>query len=376
MKIAIQAADLDAGRIDGTRVYILNCLKHFGKLDSSSEFLIYHKNKFNSELAPPNFPNYKIIAKSLSHLWTQTVFAYDLWKNQPDVLWMPMHNIPVFRRKNLKTVVTIHDLAFKYFPETFTKKDLFKIRLLTKVALNRADKIIAISESSKKDILKFYPEVDPEKVKVIYHGFDGAVFEKERDAGKEQEIKSRLEIGNGRYILYVGAIQPRKNLTVLVEAFEEIKKENRFSDLKLIFVGEKAWLSEEVFAQIEKSPNKSDIITTGKLKFDEVGHLMRGAEIFCFPSLYEGFGIPILEAFAAHVPVVCARNSSLPEVAGEAALYFEGKNAPELAQKIKNILEDENLRKNLVQKGIEQMKKFSWEKCARETLEYLKSSPC
>ena len=155
MKIAIQAADLDAPRIDGTRVYILNLLKYFGKLDSSSQFLIYHKNKFNPELAPPSFSNYKITAKSLPCLWTQIRFAGMIWKDKPDVLWMPMHNMPIIRRKGMKTVVTIHDLAFKYFPETFTKKDLFKINLLTKLAVTYADKIITISESSKKDILKF-----------------------------------------------------------------------------------------------------------------------------------------------------------------------------------------------------------------------------
>ena len=131
MKIAIQAADLDAERIDGTRVYILNLLKYFGKLDQSSEFLIYHKNKFNPHLTPPILPNYKIIKKSLPHLWTQTVFAGYLWKDRPDVLWMPMHNIPIIKRRNIKTIVTIHDLAFKYFPETFTRKDLLKINFLT-----------------------------------------------------------------------------------------------------------------------------------------------------------------------------------------------------------------------------------------------------
>lgn len=370
MKIAIQAADLDAPRIDGTRVYILNLLKYFGALDCSSEFLIYHKSKFNPHLTPPNFSNYKFFTRNLSHLWTQTVFCQGLWKEKPDVLWMPMHNVPLFRRKNLKTVVTIHDLAFKYFPETFTRKDLFKINLLTWLAIRLSDKIITISESSKKDILKFYPRVKAENIRVIYHGFDPDVYEKARDRKKEEAIKERLGV-KGPYLIYIGAIQPRKNLERLVEAFGRIKQ-NR-PDLKLVLVGEKAWLSEGVFKKIETSAYKKDIICPGRLDFESLGHLLRAAEVFVFPSLYEGFGIPVLEAFAARVPVISANNSSLPEVGGEAAVYFDGKSTADLAEKIEKILTDENLRKTCVEKGVERIKKFSWEKCARETLDYLKA---
>jgi len=370
MKIAIQAADLDAPRIDGTRVYIHNLLKYFGHLDPSSDFLIYHKKQFNPQLAPPDFPNYKIIAKPLSHLWTQTVFAYNLAKDKPDVLWMPMHNMPILRRPGLKTVVTIHDLAFKYFPETFTKIDLAKINLLTKVAITLADKIITISESSKKDILKFYPCVKPENIKVIYHGFDAEVYQCERDHEKEEQIKKTFGI-IGPYIIYIGAIQPRKNLELLVEAFDEVKKNQ--PDLKLVMVGEKAWLSNGVSEKIEKSMHKNDIICTGRVDFESLGHLLRAAQAFVFPSLYEGFGIPVLEAFAARVPVICANNSSLPEVGGGAAIYFDGQSASDLAEKIRNVLSDGNLRKDHIRKGIIQIKKFSWEKCAQETLEYLKA---
>ena len=370
MRIAIQAADLDAPRIDGTRVYITQCLKYFGHLDSASDFLIYHKKDFNPQLAPPDFSNYKIITKPLSHLWTQTVFAYNLAKDKPDVLWMPMHNVPIIRRKKMKTVVTIHDLAFKYFPETFTKKDLFKINLLTRLAVTLADKIITISESSKKDILKFYPRVKEENIKVIYHGFDPDVFAGERNAEKELEIKNKYGIA-GPYLLYIGAIQPRKNLEVLIEAFDKIKGNN--ADLQLVLVGEKAWLSDGVFKKIAASRYKNDILCPGRVDFETLGHLLRGAEIFVFPSLYEGFGIPVLEAFAARVPVVCADNSSLPEVGGDAAVYFSGQNSEDLAEKIRKLVADENLRKTCVEKGLERIKKFSWEKCSQETLEYLKA---
>ena len=374
MKIAIQAADLDWKRIDGTRVYILNLLKYFGRIDPVSQFLIYHRKKFNSELTPPDFSNYKILRKPFPFFWTQLRLCQSLLKEKPDVLWMPMHNIPIFCSKKIKTVVTIHDLAFKYFPDHFKKYDLIKLSLLAGWAVRRSDRIIAISEATKKDILKFYPKIKEDKIKVINHGFDKNVFEKVRDSEKEQEMRNKLNI-QGRYILYLGALQPRKNLKTLISAFEKLKNSSggEYSDLKLVLAGEKAWLWKGIFEQIKKSPVASDIITPGKISFKNVGHLMRGAAVFCFPSLYEGFGIPVLEAFVSRVPVVCANNSSLPEVAGKAALYFQSKDHEELAEQIKKILDSPEIKDAMISRGLAQAGKFSWERCARETLEYLKS---
>lgn len=371
MKIAIQAADLDYDRIDGTRVYIINLLKYFGQLDHTDQFLIYHRKDFNPELTPPKFPNYQVIRKYSPLFWTQLRLSHSLWQDQPEVLWMPMHNIPLLRRNSMRTVVTIHDLAFKYFPEMFTKKELWKLNLLAKMAITNSDGIITISESSKKDILKFYPQIKEDKIKVINHGFDAKIFSEERNVTKEKEIKENLKI-TGEYVLYLGAIQPRKNLGVLIDAFEKLKENDKFSDLKLVLAGEKAWLWEDVFQKIDNSPYKKDIIIPGKIKFSDLGHLMRGASVFCFPSLYEGFGIPLLEAFAARVPVVCSHNSSLPEVGGKAALYFDGYDVTDLARKIESIFSQEELKKDLVEKGLRQIEKFSWKKCAQETLNYLK----
>ncbi len=371
MKIAIQTADLDAERIDGTRVYIFNLLKYFGKLSPQDNFIIYHRNKFNPELIPPDFSNYTVKVFDLSFLWTQLRFAWNIWRDKPDILWMPMHNLPVLHSRKMKIVVTAHDLAYKYFPQYFPKKDLIKLNILGGLAFRMADKIIAISESTKRDILKFYPSVDKDKIKVIYHGFDADVYSVPRDVSSENEIKKKLKI-NGEYILYAGAIQPRKNLEVLVDAFD-IFKEKTNSETKLVIAGEKAWLSGGVFEKIEKSQFKKDIITPGRLSFFDLGNIVRGAKAYVYPSLYEGFGIPVLEILASHVPLICALNSSLGEAGGDAPLYFNEKNPQDLAKKIELVLKDENLRNAMIAKGLEQIKKFSWEKCARETLEYLKN---
>jgi len=371
VKIAIQAADLDCDRIDGTRVYILNVLKYFGKLDQDSEFLIYHRSDFNPELAPPEFPNYKIWQRSFSFLWTQTIFALELWQNNPDVLWMPMVALPVARRKKLKTVITIHDLAFKYFPEYFPARDLRKLNFFANYSTNAADKIIVISDSTKKDILKFYPKVSADKIKVIHHGFSAEVFSQARDFDQEQKLKKELGIA-GEYILYSGALQPRKNIERLIEAYDAYKTRSG-SDIKLVLAGEKAWLWENIEKGAKNSPFYADIIMPGKLKFEAVGHLFRGASVFIYPSLYDGFGISILEAYAAGVPLITATNSSLMEIGGDGALYFDASDASELSAQIEKILTSEELRTELIARGKEIVKNFSWEKCARETLEYIKS---
>jgi len=172
--------------------------------------------------------------------------------------------------------------------------------------------------------------------------------------------------------LYVGAIQPRKNLTILIDAFEKIKKDNSFDNLKLVLVGKPAWMSEKILKVINDSKYKKDIILAGQSGFKDLGKIYQGASAFVFSSRYEGFGIPILEAFASEVPVICAKNSSLPEVAGGAALYFEDNNYQDLSNQIKKILNNKELKKDIVDKGLKQLEKFSWERCAQETLEYIK----
>ncbi|EKE20082.1 MAG: glycosyl transferase, group 1 [uncultured bacterium] len=370
MKIAIHASDLDHDRIDGTRVYILSMLGQFGKLAPEDDFLIYHKTAFNSELTPPEFENYKIKALGRFPAWTHTKFAWEIFKKKPEVLWIGLHNLPWFRRPSLKTVVTIHDLAFKFFPEYFTRKDLFKLNLLADHAIKKADKIIAISNSTKKDILKLYPEVSVEKISVVHHGFNAELFQKEIPLEDSARILETYNLKPETYLLYIGAIQPRKNLEVLISAFEKIKESK--PELKLVFAGEKAWMWEGVAKRIENSSFKKDIIITGKVPFCDMPVLLKNASIFVFPSLYEGFGIPVLEAFASGVPVICANNSSLPEVGGDASLYFEGNSATDLQEKIQSILESPALREELVKRGTERVKEFSWEKCAKSTLDIIK----
>lgn len=371
MKIAVHTADLDHERIDGTRVYMYNMLKMFGEISPKDSFLLYHKDKYNPQLDPPKLPNYEFHRPQFPLSWTQTAFAAKIWCDEPDVLWMPMHNLPFVCRKNLQTVVTIHDLAFKIFPDYFPPSDLRKLNFLADYAIKHADKIIAVSQSTKNDIQKFYPDRREDSMKVINHGFDNSLFTNETHDEKEFEsISKTYNLKPKTYLLYVGAIQPRKNLSVLIKAFEKIK--NKHPQLKLVLAGQKAWMWEGVIRRIDDSPYKNDIIVTGTINFRERNALYGNALIFVFPSLYEGFGIPVLEALASGLPTICARNSSLVEVGGEAVQYFETENVQDLCEKIASITDDISLREKLVVKGFERVKEFSWDKCARETLDWIK----
>jgi glycosyltransferase involved in cell wall biosynthesis len=372
MRIAIHACDLDSSRIDGTRVYLHNILKWFGQIDKTDEFFIYHGKNFNKNLTPVEHRNYFIRSLGKAPLWTQSIFAYSLRKDEPGVLWMPVHNMPIFKSKKIKSVVTIHDLAFKYFPQHFPKKDLFKLNLLAWISIKRANHIIAISESTKKDILKFFPKIKEEKITVIYHGFDAQLFQQEINSVKESRILENYEIKTGNFLLYVGAIQPRKNLEVLVESFEEIKKTKK--DLKLVLAGAPAWMHHGVLEKIKNSKFSEDIVITGTIPFEHQPVLYQNASVFVFPSLYEGFGIPVLEAMASGVPVICSNNSSLPEVAANAALYFEANSSDDLKDRIISLLDDQQLRQDFIQKGKERVENFSWKKCAEQTLEVLKNT--
>jgi glycosyltransferase involved in cell wall biosynthesis len=370
MRIAINAADLDHSRIDGTRIYIQNLLKNFGLQDKEDRFLIYHKNNFNPQLEFPVFGNYKIIQKPFPFWWTQTRFAWEIFRTKPDILFMPMHSIPFLRSKKTKTVVTIHDLAFKFFPDHFPKKDLRRLNFFTDFAVNNADKLIAISNSTKNDLLKIYPNIKENKIKTIYHGYDKEVFNEEISLEKKRAVRLKYGISFPRYIIYVGAIQPRKNIDTLIDAFEAVREDSSYKDLGLVIAGGLGWLHDDIIKRIERTEN---VIVTGRFETEELPALLANAHASVCPSLYEGFGIPIIESMACGTPVICADNSSLHEVAGEASLLFDSTLSQKLTERLLELFENEKLQNSLRKKGLERAEDFSWEKCARETLEWLKT---
>ena len=369
MRIAVHARELDGERIDGTRVYMSNVLKYCGEYAPQDHFFLYHRDNFNAKIAPPARKNYHFEKIGRFPLWTQTRFALTLLRHKPDVLWMPFHNLPYIRSKKMKTVVTVHDLAFKIFPETFTKKDLRKLCFLTDHAVKKSDYIIAVSKATKRDLLRFYPDLRKEKISVVYHGIDMQFWQERVDEIKKEQTLLRYKVADNPFIIHVGAIQPRKNLSVLIDAFAIVKK--KYHNAKLLCVGGDGWLWQQIKEHAAANSYASDIIFTGNIPFVDVRTLVQNARVFVFPSLYEGFGLPGLEACAAGVPVVAAHNSSLPEILGDGAIYFNTTDSHACAVQIKRLFDDKNLWHTMRTKGRERAAKFSWETTAKKTLSVL-----
>lgn len=220
----------------------------------------------------------------------------------------------------------------------------------------RTNKIIAVSESTKNDLINLY-QIKPEKIKVIYSGI-GKQFQ-------PAKVKNQYGLPE-KFILYFGTIEPRKNLIGLIKAFQMIKKKN--PDLKLVLAGSKGWLYEDIF---KTAKGDKDIIFTGFIKEEDKPALYNLASVFVYPSFFEGFGFPPLEAMACGTPTIVSNNSSLPEVVGEAALMVDSYNLDELAWLMNEVLNDLKLREELKQRGLAQAKRFSWERTARETMKVL-----
>ena len=249
-----------------------------------------------------------------------------------------------------RRVVTVHDLTYKRFPELLQKETLHNLEAHMKREIAAADAVICVSESTRHDLLAFY-EADESRVVAIHSGLP-ALPDPEPVAGLPQ-----------RYILFVSTVEPRKNLGVLLDAFASLRKRGLY-DGSLVVAGKVGWKSETVARRLREP----GVIHLDYVPPSQLATLYRGADLFVFPSMYEGFGFPMLEAMANGTPVIAAQSSSLPEIGGDAALYFDPTDARALASTIERLLSDSALRSDLISRGRAQAAKFRWEDAANETL--------
>ena len=359
--IGIDGNEANVYKKVGVSVYTQNLMTYFQrKSNKTLNFDIYLRNKPIKTMPAKNkYFNYKIV-KGL-FLWSQLFLPLNLiFNNKNDVFFSPAHYIPRF--STIPTIVTIHDLSFLYYPTDFLKKDLYKLKNWTKQSIKKSKKIIAVSESTKSDIIKFYG-VSENKIKVIYNGF-------EKSPLRSSSYEGQAKIKN--YVLFVGTIQPRKNLEVLIDAFDKFLKINK--DFKLIIAGKKGWLYESIFEKVKMMKLEKKVIFTDFVSDATLQELYKNAFCLVLPSFYEGFGIPILEAMNESCPVISSNKSSLPEVGGDAALYFDPKDSDQLVSQLNNLKNHEDLRNTLIANGKQRIKLFSWKKCAEETLKLIKDT--
>ncbi len=365
MIIGLDGNEANVTQAVGVSVYAQNLLYYFQKnANKNNQFKIFLRNKPLSFL-PQESEYFKYIIVQGKAFWSQLFLPLNLYfQNKVDVFFSPAHYAPRFCPVPL--VVTIHDLSYFYYPNEFLKKDLYKLRNWTKYSVKKASKIISVSKTTKKDLMKFY-EIPDEKITVIYNGGP----RRHPEQGAKRRVEGSLNLSKP-YILFVGTLQPRKNINVLIDAFSILVKTS--PDIKLVITGKKGWLFTEIFKKVTELNLEDKIIFTDHISDDELTWLYKNALCFVMPSLYEGFGIPILEAMENSCPVISSFSSSLPEVAGEAALYFDPTNSSDLLEKINQLLINKDLKNDLIKKGKERVKQFSWEKSAKETLEIIQSA--
>lgn len=364
----------------GTENYSYQLLKALAKTSAENIYMVYVRSGaiINRNEWPRNF---KFITINLPILWTQVGLAWRTLIDPIDLLFVPAHTLPLIRKPGLKTVMTVHDLGAEFLPAMHQLKQRIYLSWITKFQLKTATKLIAVSQATKNDLIAKVG-INPSQIEVIYEGVDREVFKPVKDLSRAKSRDDTLinslkhfELKPEGYFLFVGTIQPRKNLRRLIEAFNLFLTQatsliiNHQSQPKLVLVGSKGWLSDEIYQLPEKLRIQKQVRFLGRINDQDLVALYSGAIALVFPSLYEGFGLPILEAMSCHCPVITSQTSSMPEVAGQAALYVNPYKVEEIAEAMKKLTTDNILRDRLIEKGYKQAEKFSWERCARETVE-------
>ncbi len=355
----------------GVGNYVFNLIQSLVELSVNEEFILFSnsfKNQFNiaefKELPNCSIRHFRYPNVLMNLLWER--FGGNLLKKltcNPNVIHFTGH-IPK-NPGNIPSVATVHDLFNVKFPESVAPEFRVSPKTFAR-SLKKIKKIIAVSDYTKTDLVNFL-DIPEKKISVVHHGIRTNFLP---DASKGVENKDRFNI-SGDYILCVGTLEPRKNYLKTLEAFKIIQ--NRFPDLKLVIAGGNGWRSDEIHEKANALKLGNSALFLGYVGYSDLPTLYKKASAFIFPSIYEGFGLPVLEALSFNVPIAISNVTSLPKIAGKAALTFD-PNAPEdIAEQIIRLLEDSDLRENLEQSGKERIKSFTWEETAKKTLEVYRS---
>lgn len=369
MIIGIDASRANKKNKTGVEWYSYHLIEEFKKLDKENHYFLYTDKPLEGDLAkcPSNFEEV-ILKWPLPRFWTLGRLSLEMkfGKKKPDVLFVPAHTTPLLTPK--ETVVTVHDIGFEHYPELYSWADKLYHRFSIQVIKRKVDRIITISKYSRDDIVNFY-NIAKHKVKIVANGYDNKRY-KQLEVSDSDLSKHKIP---EKFILFIGRLEAKKNTASLVEAFAQFLEKNPDSTHKLVLVGKQGYGFEKVVEIIEKYNIQDKVIMPGWLDDEDLPKLLNKASLFVFPSLFEGFGIPVLEAMACGCPVICSNTTSLPEAAGEAALMFDPTNLDDIVARMEQVLLNPEVSESLREKGLNRVKDFSWEKCALETLDVIKS---
>jgi glycosyltransferase involved in cell wall biosynthesis len=370
MLIGIDASRALRARRTGTENYSLQLIRQLLALDSGHRFRLYCDQPLPAELQDIGTAGKaEICVIPFPRLWTHLRLSAEVMGNPPDVLFVPSHVLPIVHPR--RSVVTVHDLGYSAFPKAHRRFNRWYLQAGTRFSARTAGHVLADSQATKDDLVRLCG-LDPARVTVAYLGRDAALAPV-TDSARLTQVQERLGIARSGslrpYVLTVGTLQPRKNLVRLIDAFARIRPTQ--PDLCLVLAGQRGWLSDPIFQRVEELGLQESVLFPGFVSDDDLPALLSGALVFAFPSLYEGFGFPVLEAQACGTPVLTSTTSSLPEVAGEAALLVDPMSTEAIADGLHQLVTDSSLRKRLRAAGFANIQRFSWQRCAVETLQVL-----
>jgi len=361
MKIGIDAR-MFSDNFTGIGRYNFEITKRIFARFPETQFVIFMNNPEYSKFQFPANVHKVLVNASIYSFAEQTRFLRILNREECDIVHFTHFNVPLFYKRPF--ITTIHDTTISFYPgkkmNSFFRK--FAYKKVLKNAISKAQRIISVSQNTKKDILKLFPKTDPEKIIVIHNGV-GDEFAPTSEAEKIA-IKKEFEIKND-FLLYSGNWREHKNLVGLLYAFSIILESEK--NIDLVITGRPDPFYPEILKTIEELNLSERVNTVGLVDFDDLRQLFAAAKIFVFPSFYEGFGLPALEAMKSGTPVASSNSSSLPEICGDTAVYFDPKDYGKMAKVILKLWWDSDKQKTLIDKGVERAKEFSWDKCADET---------
>ena len=339
----------------GVGWYTYYLLHEFKKIASPRlQFRIFLKKKELDDLPKPN-KYFQYFCVSKRTIWSQIDLPLALYLSHRDlsVFLSPAHYSPLFCP--CPRVVVVHDLGYFYYPQDFLKKDLFQLLNWTSYSVKKAKKIIAVSNTTKDDVILNY-KIKPNKIKVISNGF---IMSDSKESAPQFKI-------NSPFFLYIGTLQPRKNLNNLILGFR-LFLEN-YPNYYLYIVGKKGWLYDDIYNLVKSLKLTDRVVFTDYLRETEKKYLLNQSEALVMPGLYEGFGLPLLEAFSSGVPIISSNTGALPEVAGSAACYFDPVKPVELSEKMAKIITDKKLVSKLTKEGKSLLKNYSWQRTAKQII--------
>ncbi len=366
MIIGIDASRANTRERTGVEWYAYHLIHHLAKIDSKNQYFLYSNKEFRDDLKidQANF-HLKVLKWPFKRFWTLGRLTLEMLFKKVDVLIIPSHTLPLIGGR--KNILSWHDLAYEHYPEMYTKSHLMSLRSGIKRGIKKADKLITISNFTRNEIVEKY-HLSLDRIEVTYMGIDYDLWKEQN----ENEVKEYLEEKNYNlpYFIYLGRLTTKKNVNGLIESYNIFRKQIA-RPFNLFLIGTRGFDYDLIQKEIDKSVYSNEIRVLGYIPLKELPLIFAGAKALVFPSFYEGFGIPVIEAMALGCPVIASNVTALSEVVGEAGIQVDPKSFKDIAEAMEKIVSDDRLREKLRIKGLAKAKQFTWQECARKTLEII-----